>query len=130
MGKRRQICTIIFFSFCLAGLVGTAPTFRVKAGVNGQHLAIKVCNEPVPSQTGYWIEVAGYNQNNVRTYWYSSKSGAFSGACNFYTSNYWWVGRVTVTVVKRELGHLTSRVANYSVPRVQSGDWYYVSPLL
>jgi hypothetical protein len=130
MKNKFRVGIILALALILAGIIGMAPTTEVKAGVNGQHLAIKVCNEPVPSQTGYWIEVAGYNQNNVRTYWYSAPSGGYTGACYFYTSNNWWVGKVTVTVVKRAVGHITYRVVNYNVPKVQSGDWYYVSPLL
>lgn len=120
---RRIARALAAFVGMIALVLAFTATPSAYAGTNGQQIVFVSRQAGV---TATWVGINGLNQNN--TFVRDSRNFGFPGYRNYWYSDYWWKGHVSVFMglSVQNPGLSTSISCRVYVPPQQDGDWVYV----
>ncbi len=121
--RNRIAAAAVLLLALLALLTVTAPP-KAYAGWNGQQIFVSTVDSSVSTTR---VTISGSNQNN--SYVTFDRYLGFPGYYQYTVPNWWWKGRVKVTLYLAVFnpGYSTSVSCYVDVPTWQSGDWVRVS---
>jgi hypothetical protein len=123
--KIRRMFLLLVIATIVAPVLTTSAPKAAHAGSNGQQLRIFVCeilgSRPDVSNSSFYVEVRGKNQRGQSVLWKSDWNGKYwrQPDCMIRTTNWWWVGDVTVNAYRKYNGTKFSKPERVNVPKSQ-----------